>query len=243
MTNLISPSQYLVGKIRLGYASGDLVDYNSAQRVGTNFAFSDFPRILDLLKSKNNFPRISVEIMDASTIKRMGLQCTDHHDLVQLAINIWAPENLICEISNTPTENHTYITGTTVYELDNIPVSIIGATIDGTKDGGVYSFTRGTDYELIDVDYDGFYDSVSWIGDVPDDGTTFTCAYNRKAGGAELVRIIAADVNEYIRKNWLSWFALDNKLTYYKVLSNKPIEIEENINRYELFVTFKGINL
>ena len=244
----ISSAQYISGKLRYGVHNGDLTDYNSGNRASTfgNWIFPDRPRITDLLKNKHNFPRISVESMDHSTIKRLGMQSTQHHDLVQLSINVYSPPNLICEVSNTATEDHTYTTGTDVYEIDNLPVSIIGATIDGTKDAGVWSFDRGVDYELVDNDYDGLWDSVSWLGvDEPDDGTTFTCAYNRKASGEELCRIIAQDVDKYIRENWLTWAESDNELYYYKKISSRPVALDsfENVNRFEIFCTFSGINI
>lgn len=244
----ISPSQYISGKLRYGVHNGDITDYNSSNRASTfsNWIYPDRPRITDLLKNKNNFPRISVESMDNSTISRLGMGSPDYHDLVQLVINIWSPPNLTCEVSNTSSEDHVYTTGTSEYKIDNIPASIIGATIDGTKDAGAFSFTRGTDYNLVDDDYDGLYDSVKWLGvNVPDDATTFTCAYNRKATGAELCRIIASDINRYIRENWLTWLATDHELKNYKVLSSRPIKLDDaqNMNRHEMFITFTGINI
>lgn len=240
----ISAAQYISGQLRKGVHDGSLTDYNSSSRVGENFIYPDRPRILDLLKNKHNFPRISVETMDTSTIKRMGMRSTMHHDLTQLAINIWSPSNLTCEIDNIATEDHTYYTGTDIYPLDNIPVSIIGATIDGELLGAPHSFDRGIDYELVDNDYDGIYDSVKFLGvDEPDDDTTFTCAYNRKASGSELVRIIAKDVNDYIREGWQTWFDSDKLLSYFTVVSSRPVKLDahENIERYEIYCTFKYI--
>ena len=244
----ISTSAYLSGKIRQGYHDGSLVDYNSANRPCNyvHFVYPDRPRIASLLKSKSNFPRISIESMDKSTIKPMGLQSTMSHDLVQLGINVWSPPNLTCEVSNTASEDNTFVTGTSVYSLDNVPASIIGATIDGTKDAGVWSFDRGTDYQLIDSDFDGLYDSIEWLNvDVPDDGTIFTAAYNRKASGEELTRIIAQDIDKYIRENWRIWLASDHELKNYRVISSRPVALDnfQNINRYEMFITFSGINL
>lgn len=244
--NNISSAQYLSGRLRKGVHDGNLTDYNSANRTSTfgNWIYPDRPRIVDLLTSKNNFPRISVESVDNSTIKRLGMRSIMYHNLVQLSLNVWVPPTLICEISNTSTEDHIYNTGTTIYEIDNLPVSILGATIDGIKDAGVWSFDRGVDYELVDNDYDGLWDSISWLGvDEPDDGTVFTCAYNRKASGEELCRVIAQDINEYIRENWMIWFDEDRLLTYYTVLSSKPVVLDafENIYRYEIFCTFKYI--
>ena len=248
MIRNISSSQYLSGKLRAAVHAGDLTDYNSSNRdsVFKNWIYPDSPRITSLMKSKHNFPRISVESMDKSTIKSMGLQSTMSHDLVQLSISVWSPLNLTCEVSNTASEVHTYIAGTSKYEIVNVPASIIGATSDGTKDAEVWSFDRGVDYELVDNNYDGLYDSISWLGvDEPDDGTVFTCAYSRKATGEELCMIIARDINKYIRENWRIWLATDHELKNYKVISSRPIKLDnyQNINRYEMFVTFTGINI
>lgn len=244
----ISAAQYISGKLRLGVHNSDLTDYNSGNRASTfsNWIYPDRPRITDLLKNKHNFPRISVESMDNSTLRWLGMGSTDQHGIVQLGINVWCPQNLTCEVASTASEDHVYATGTSTYGLDNVPVSILGAAIDGTKTGGAFSFTRGSDYELIDDDYDGLYDSVKWLGvNIPDDATTFTCAYNRKATGAELCRIIAGDVNKYIRENWLAWLATDHELKNYKVVSSRPVKLDEmqTVNRYEMYVTFTGLNI
>lgn len=244
----ISAAQYISGKLRQGVQDGSLIDYNSGSRPSnfTHWIYPDKPRIVDLLKNKSNFPRISIESMADNTINRLGMGSKQYHELVQLAINIWSPRDLVCQVANTSSEDHTFVTGTDDYILDNLPVSIIGATIDGTKGSGVWSFDRGVDYELIDADYDGMYDSVHWLGvDEPDNGTTFTCAYNRKASGDELCRLIAKDVHNYIRTNWIDWVAADQELKNYKVISSKPVAFDESIqiNRYEMFVTFSGINI
>ena len=242
--NNLSAAAYLSGKLRQGVHNGDLTDYNAANRTSAygNWIYPGRPRVTDLLKNKNNWPRISLETADNSTIRRLGMQCDLHHNLVQISINIWAPENLTCEINNVATEDHTYTTGTDTYALDSTPISIIGNNIDGTKDGLSYSFAKDTDYNLSDSDHTGRSDSVTWIGDHPDNGTVFTCAYSRRAGGEELVRIIAWDVNKYIRKNWQDWFETDVLLSYYKVISSSPINIENNINRWEIFCSFKYIS-
>ena len=244
----ISAAQYMSGKLRYGVYNGDLTDYNSVSRPSNfvSWIYPDRPRIVDLLNNKNNFPRISIESMDDSTIRRLGQGSTQYHELVQLAINIWCPSSVVCQVANTSSEDHIYVTGTDYYELDNLPASIIGATIDGTMTGGAHSFDRGTDYELVDNNHDGFYDGVEWLGiDEPDDGTTFTCAYNRKASGDELCRLIAKDVHNYIKEQWLTWWSDDRMLNYYKVISSKPVKLDEytNINRYEMFVTFSGLDI
>lgn len=149
-------------------------------------------------------------------------------------------------MTNTATETNTYVTGTSDYALDNLPVSVIGATIDGNMSGGAHSFTRGTDYSLVDADYDGLFDSVRWLGvDTPDNGTTFDCGYSRRATGGELCRIIAQDINRYIRRNWLAWAQVDHEVYYFKIVSSKPIILDdfEQICRFETFCTFTGLNL
>lgn len=244
----ISAAQYLSGKLRQGVQDGSLVDYNSAARPSnfTHWIYPDRPRIIDLLKNKHNFPRISVESMDESTISRLGMSSLQYHELVQLSISVWSPPNLTCQVANVATEDHTYALATDYYELDNQPVSIIGAAIDGTKDAGAYSFTRGTDYELADNNHDGFFDSVHWLGvNEPDDVTDFTVAYNRKASGDELCRLIAKDVHNYIRENWITWVATDQELKNYKVISSRPVTFNptQNVNRFEMFITFTGINI
>ena len=244
----ISSAQYLSGKLRYGVHNSDITDYNSGSRASThsNWIYPDRPRITDLLKNKNNFPRISVESMDDSTIRRLGIGSEQYHELVQLSINIWAPNTLTCTVSSTSGEDHTYATGVDYYELDNIPISVIGATIDGTKDAGAFSFDRGVDYELVDNNYDGFNESIHWLGvDEPDDATVFTCAYNRKAAGDELCRLIAKDVHNYIRENWITWMGTDNELNNYKVVSSRPVAFnaQQNVCRYEMFITFTGINI
>ena len=246
--NNISASQYLVGKLRKGVHDGLLIDYNAANRANQfgQWIYPDRPKIMKLLNNKNNFPRVSVEQKDLSTIKHLGIRSTLYHDLVQIIINVWTPIDLICEITNISSEDHTYNTGTQVYSLDNLPVSVIGSTIDGFAGGIPYSFTVGTDYNLVDSNYDGLYDSIEWLGATsPDDGTTFTCGYARKAAGEELVRIIGQEIDVFIRENWLIWMDQDHELKNYNVTGSHPVDtdIDININRYEIVCTFKGITI
>jgi len=235
-------ASYLSWKIRDAVTSGAIVDYNSAARVGTNWVYGDKPRITDLLKQKNNFPRVAITNMDESTFKPMGLQCTQHHDITQIAINIYVPPNLTCEVNNVASEGHVYVSGTAAYDLLEQPVSIIGATVDGTLSGSPHSFIRDTDYELT---Y-GLTDKITWIsGDIPDVGTTFTVGYSRKAAGANLAQIIGRDIKQLLREQWRNWYVTDKRLTDLKIISSKPVQLDEyqQIERYEIFATFKGINL
>ena len=236
ITNMDTAS-YLSWKLRSG-----LTDYNSASRVGTHWIYSDKPRITDLLKNKHNFPRVAVTNQDESTFKSMGLQCTQHHDLTQIAINVYVPGNLTCEINNVASEGHVYVSGTSEYTLLEQPVSTIGATIDGTLSGAAHSFIKDTDYALT---Y-GLTDKIAWlVGDIPDVGTTFTVGYSQRAAGAYLAQIIGRDIKQLIREQWRNWYANDKRLTDFKVVSSKPVEIDayQQIERYEIFCSFKGINL
>jgi hypothetical protein len=171
----------------------------------------------------------------------MGLQSTQHHDLTQVAINIYAPNNLICEINNVATETHEY-DGSDSYVMDEQPVSIIGNAIDGTLTGAPHSFVKDTDYELTF----GLEDKVTWLtGDKPDVGTTFTCAYSRKASGANLVQVIGRDIKALIRGQWRNWYVTDKRLTDFKIVSSKTVTLDDftQLERYEIYVTAKGINL
>lgn len=235
-------SDYLQWKFRDAVTSSALTDYNAASRVGTNWIYGDSPRITDLLKNKNNFPRVAITNMDESTFKTMGLQCTQHHDLTQVAINVYVPPNLTCEVNNVATEGHVYVSGTDAYTMLEQPVSIIGATVDGTLSAVAHSFIRGTDYELT---Y-GLTDKITWLsGDKPDVGTTFTIAYSRRAAGANLAQIIGRDIKRLVREQWRNWYVNDKRLTDFKIVSSKPVKLDDyqQIERYEIFATFKGINL
>lgn len=242
MINNRDTANYLQWKLRDAVTSGALKDYNAASRVGDNFIYGDTPRLTSLLKNKQNFPRVAITNMDESTFRSMGLQCTQSHDLTQVSINIYAPNNLICEINNVASEGHVYVSGTDEYTLLEQPVSIIGATIDGTLTGAPHSFVKGTDYELTF----GLEDAVTWLaGDKPDVGTTFTCAYSRKGSGANLVQVIGRDIKALIREQWRNWYVTDKRLTDFKIISSKPVKLDDfsQLERYEIYVSAKGINL
>ena len=87
----ISLAQYIVGKLRKAVASGDIVDYNAANRVSAyrNFIYPDAPKIEKILKNKNNFPRVSVETLSHSSINEVGMSCTNYEELATLKISIW----------------------------------------------------------------------------------------------------------------------------------------------------------
>lgn len=230
-----------MGQLRKAIVSGDLIDYNSVGRNGDNFIFPDKPMIQVLMKNKNNFPRISIETLNQPTIDDIGLGCSDQIQGVSLKIVVWSVRDLICTINTETDESHTYATGTSEYELDKLPYSDI-TSITGTKDAGAYTFIKNTDYQVYDSDSDGFRDSVKWISDTPDNTTNFLVTYRRNSTGQELCRIIAQNINTYLR-TWRDW---SEKLFWsYKLTNSTPIDFDENIgvSRYEISISFEGINI
>ena len=195
-----------------------------------------------LMKNKNNFPRVSVELMNVPTMEDIGMGSSDQVQTVTLKIVTWSIRDLICAVNTITDESHTYVTGTSEYELDSLPYSDI-TSITGTKDGGAYTFIKNTDYQVYDSDFDGMRDSVKWIADTPDNGTNFLVSYKRNATGSELCRFIALNINKYLRDNWRNW--AERKFWGYKILSSNPIDFDENIGifRYEVSIQFEGINI
>jgi hypothetical protein len=231
-----------VGQLRKAIISGDLTDYNSVSRNGDNFIYPDSPKIQILMKNKNNFPRISIEILNQSTLEDIGMGSLEQVQSVSLKIIIWSVRDLICTINTKTNESHTYTTGTSEYELDTLPYSDI-TIITGTKDAVPYTFVKNTDYTIYDGDSDGIRDSVKWIANTPDNGTNFLVTYKRNATSSELCRIIAQDINTYLRDNWRLWS--DRKFWSYKLTNSTPVNFDENIgvSRYEITIQMEGINI
>ena len=78
--------------------------------------------------------------------------------------------------------------------------------------------------------------------DTPANGADFFVDYRRSATGAELVRIIAQNIDTYLR-TWRGWS--EKIILEYKLLSSNPVPYDENIGvfRYEMIVQLNGINL
>jgi hypothetical protein len=84
-------------------------------------------------------------------------------------------------IGRVDSEDHLYVSGTDAYEvtvpdvLDNANVSITGQL-----NGQQHTFTKDTDYEIIDTNSDGNKETVDWSigGDSPDADTIFTISYD-----------------------------------------------------------------
>lgn len=236
----VSLSQYIVGQLRKAVAAGDLTDYNSANRTSTygNWIYGDAPMLKKLLGNSNNFPRLSCESLPHSSIEEMGMEDPNHLESANLKINVWSCRDLVCTAKSTTNEAITYDELVDIYGLTNLPTSEITVVDDGTT-----AFIKGTDYNLIDNDGDGFFDSIEWLGaNTPTDGVDFYVDYKRSAAGSELVRLIAQDVNAYLR-TWRDW---TEKIVWsYSLVSSVPVPYDEQygIFRHEIVVKFEGINI
>lgn len=237
----ISLSQYIVGQLRKAVVAGSLIDYNSANRTSSygNWIYGDAPMLKKLLGNVNNFPRISVESLSHSTVEEMGMQDPNHLENDTLKINVWSVRDLVCTVKSTANETIVYDELVDTYALANLPTSEITEVTDDVPT----TFIKGTDYQLIDNDSDGFFDSIEWLGaDTPANGADFYVDYKRSASSSELVRIIAQDVNAYLR-TWRDW---SEKIIWsYKLVSSVPVPYDEQygIFRYEMVVQFSGINI
>ena len=237
----ISLAQYINSQLRKAVVAGDLTDYNSSNRTSSygNWIYPDAPMLTKLLNNKNNFPRISVESLSHATQEEMGMEDPNHIENDTLKINIWSVRDLVCAVKSTTNETIVYDAAETTYALANLPMSEITEVTDAVPT----TFVKGTDYQLIDNDSDGFYDSIEWLGvDTPVDTTNFYVDYKRSAAGSELVRILAQDVNAYLR-TWRDW---SEKIIWsYKLVSSVPVPYDETygIFRYEMVVQFTGINI
>lgn len=239
LTN-ISLASYIVDKLR-----NNIDDPNSANRSSQfgQWVYADKPKIVKLLNNSGNFPRVSVESMSFATESEVGMTCSDHVENVNLKITVWTVRDLICDIVSTDTEAHAYTTGTDEYELTNLPTSNI-SLVTGMLSSTPHTFTKDTDYQLIDNDLDGHFDSVQWLGvDLPDNGTDIAVSYQRKASADELCRFIAHEINEYLRDNWRDW--TERVVWSYNKTGATPVEFDNEIgvHKFELTCSFQGINI
>jgi len=236
----VSIASYITDKLR-----NNITDPNSANRQSQfgQWIYPDMPKIVKLLNDKNNFPRISVETVTSNTDSEMGMACTEHVENVNLRISVWTVRDLVCTAASTTSEAHTYMTGTTEYELDNLPLSTI-SLITGIVTTLPHTFTNGTDYQLIDGDSDGYLDTVEWLGvDLPDNGTDFNVSYQRKMSADELCRFIAQEINAYLRDNWRLW--QERVMWGYKKTGGNHVNFDNDlgVHKYELTCSFQGINI
>ena len=239
LTN-ISLAQYINAQLRKAVIATDLTDYNATNRSANhgNWIYPDRPMIMILLNNKNNFPRISIESMSHATSEEIGMEDPDHIESATLKIGVWSVRDLICTVKSTVNETIEYDELVTKYGLINLPTSSITTVDDGTT-----TYIKGTDYQLIDDDADGFYDSIEWLGeDAPADATDFYVDYKRSATGQELVRLLAQDINAYLR-TWRGWS--EKIILGYQLISGVPVPYDEQagVFRHELVVQFSGINI
>ena len=233
----ISLSQYLVGKLRKAVADGEIRDYNTDNRNSQfgNYIYPDSPNIVKLIKNVNNFPRISIESVSQSSDHRLGQMSDSYLMRETVRITCFTVRDLVCVIKSTDAEAQTYATGTTIYELNNLPfsaISLVTGTFSGTPS---HTFISGTDYQA-KID-EGFNQSIEWLGaDLPDDATDFHITYNRKAAGLELTRISILDINKYFRQNWRTNWS-ENVAFNYKLLSSVPVTLEEELGLYRWEMT------
>ena len=238
--NNISLSQFIVGKLRQ-----NIVDFNQDNRNSQfkQWIYPDSPMITKLLNNKNNFPRVSVESVSRSTINEIGMDSTDHLETETLKITVWSVRDLICIIDSTVGEEHTFDSSINIYSLLNLPISTI-TLVTGIFNGNLHTFIKNTDYKIKDNNNDGLFDSIEWLnGNKPDNGTIFEVSYNRKSSTNELVRLIAQEINKYLRDNWRDWS--EKNLWNYRLISYQPINFDEEIGiyRFEIQVQFTGINI
>ena len=239
----ISMSQYLVGKLRQAVISGDIIDFNSISRNGTNYIFPDSPMITKLMGNKNNFPRISLESVSQSSDHRLGQMSDSYLMRETIKITCFSVRDLICSIKTTSDESIEYDPLIDTYELDNIPFSKI-TMVPGTLTGSSHTFVNGIDYVQYDSNFDGFFDSIKWLGnDVPDDATNFLVSYKRVGTAQEIVRIMIQNINEFFRTSWrLGWS--ENKIFNYKLISSNSVDFDESggLYRFEMVIQFSSFD-
>jgi len=96
-------------------------------------------------------------------------------------------------------EEHRFSTDQDVHLLRKAPVTLVSG-VTGTLDGSAdHTFTKGTDYQLVDDDGDGEDDSIDWSvgGDSPDDGTAFFVDYRAEAVISRYVGAHDADIDDF----------------------------------------------
>lgn len=235
----ITPQQFVSGKLR-----NNITDPNSTNRaaaeLSANWIYPDKPRLLALSGNENNFPRIAVTKMNLGTKQEIGMGGSETEDTVQLLINIYTIKDKPLTVKTTAAEEHTYGEEETIYALTNTPASVI-SSITGTVSGESYTFAS-TDYQLIDDDSDGRFDSVEWLVTIPDDETTFAVTYIRVLAGDLLGDYLALKVHQYLRDYWRTMLA-PTLYDYFKVGVVTMEQLDGRIFRTELQVKFNGINI
>lgn len=235
----VTAQQFISGLLR-----AEITDVNSTARVAAghspNWIYPDKPKIFALINDNDNFPRVGVTMMSLGSERDLGMGGTETEDTVSLLINIYTLRDKPLTVKTTTSESHTYNTGTSVYTLTSTPASVI-TYVTGTVNAEGYTFAS-TDYQIIDNDSDGRFDSIQWIGTTPDNGTSFLVSYTRNLVGELLGEYLALKIHQYLRDNWRIDFA-DTLYDYLKVGVRSMDMLDGRVIRTELQVRFKGINI
>ena len=240
----VSPQEFITGLLR-----ANITDPNATARaaagLSSNWIYPDRPLLSAMVDNENNFPRLSVTRMDTSSMGDIGMGGTETEDSVTLLVNAYTIKTKPLIAVNTVTnESHTFASGTDDYALDETPVTGI-TEVTGTLSSGAHTFVETTDYQLIDNDSDGRYDTIDWSpgGDDPDDTTDFYVDYVRKLEGDTLAEYIVGDVNIFLRDYWRTYTV--PTLFDYQNVRISPIldEIGGRIKRCEIQIKFTGINI
>lgn len=235
----VTPQQFITGKLR-----ANITDVNATARVAaghsTSWIYPDKPKLFALISDNDNFPRISVTRMSLGMEKELGMGGTETEDFVHLLINIYTIKDRPLTVKTTTDEEHTYDTGTSVYALTNTPASVI-SSVSGTVSGEDYDFAA-TDFQIIDNDSDGRFDSLQWLVTTPDDTTTFSITYTRTLPGELLGEYLALKIHQYLRDNWRTDL-IPTLYNYFKVGIKDMDQLDGRIIRIELQVKFNGVNI
>ena len=235
----VTPQQFITGKLR-----ANITDVNSTARVvaghSSNWIYPDKPKLFALIADNDNFPRVSVTRMSLGTERELGMGGTETEDFVHLLVNIYTIKDRPLTVKTTTEEEHTFASGTSVYSLTNTPSSVINS-VSGTVSGEAYDFAS-TDYQIIDNDEDGRFDSIQWLVTTPDDTTTFSVTYTRTLPGELLGEYLALQVHQYLRDNWRTDL-VPTLYDYFKIGIKEMEQLDSRVIRTELQVKFKGINI
>lgn len=219
----VSPKELVMAFLRK-----NLVDH----RVGRTgeWIFPDKPSVEDV--NFGQFPLVSVE-SSISTTGEMGMDFTEVFESAHIIINVWTKRReplTIDTFTETFSKNGNYT-------LLNVPVNKI-QKITNTDTSTELS---STEYSLIDVDNDGFYDTI-YFSSLPE-ATNLEVVTERIAEGAELAEYIAQEIHELLRNNWRSAFA--GKLWDYRRVDLGPPPFVDDYRMYrcELEVRFNGVNI
>lgn len=231
----VTPSEFISGKLRQ-----NLTDVN-ANRTAANWIYPDKPKLMEISKNVNNFPRIAVtELKPAHSLNEIGIGGTETEDEVSIAINVYAVKEHLLPVASDD-EEFLY-GGETDVELAIEPIN--DATVVGIKDSQSYPFIKGQDYILLDNNGDGRYDGIKWTGtgDVPDNATNYTVTGIRRLSGEDLTKYLAHSVHMYLRDNWREDIA-PTLYGYMRLDVNPVAELEGTISRTELRIKFNGVNI